>query len=59
MRRTYTSRTTGRPIVVHDDDAHDAYKDGEIPHPIWGGDDDGPQDDAWIERAYEDDRCWR
>lgn len=23
-----------------------------------GGWDDGPMDDRWIERAYEDDRCW-
>jgi hypothetical protein len=31
-----TSRTyrnpEGRPILVHDDDAHDAWKDGEIDH---------------------------
>jgi hypothetical protein len=55
MRRTYTSQTTGRPIVVDDDDAYDAYKDGEIPHPIWGdpNDCDGPEDDEWIARAYE------
>jgi len=57
-RRTYTSRTTGRPITVDDDDAYDAYKDGEIGHPVWGGD-EGPRDDRWIERAYEDDRAWR
>lgn len=30
MRRTYTSQTTGRRIEVDDDDAYDAWKDGEI-----------------------------
>ena len=30
MRRTYTSQIDGRPIEVDDDDAYDAWKDGEI-----------------------------
>ena len=30
---TYASRTTGRRIEIDDDDAYDAYKDGEIDRP--------------------------
>lgn len=25
---------------------------------VWPDEGDGPPDDEWIARAYEDDRCW-
>jgi len=48
MRRTYTSQTTRQPIEVDDDDAYDAWKDGEITYQgrAWRDDRDD-RDDRW------------